>query len=92
MKINKEIIINIVNKYNNCQIEEIYENHKVMGNWCTITGDLKIIENLSTDYSILLDGQISDVFSEIKRYETINLISETHADENNFYECISFSW
>ena len=31
--INEEKIIELVEKYNDCIIEEIFENHKVMGNY-----------------------------------------------------------
>ena len=40
MNINKNKILELIKGYDDCFIEEIDEDHDVMGNWCVITCDL----------------------------------------------------
>lgn len=87
MKINKNKILELIKKYDDCYIEEIYENHNVMGNWCVITCDL-------SEEDGVFDGGIFDLIDDIRKHTNIkNLLDETVANENGgFYECVSIEW
>lgn len=86
--INEEKIIELVNKYDDCIIEEIFENHKVMNNWCIITCDLEEIEE-----DVMIGG-IFDLLDDLEKFDNItNLDDETFEDDDGgYYEYVSFEW
>lgn len=94
MKINKELIINLTEKYDDCMIEEIYENHEIMGNWCIITCNLPC-QNVESEHEIEFIGGIFDLVLDLMEYENIhNFNEETYQDFDGreFYEYVSFEW
>lgn len=88
MNINKNKILELIKGYDDCFIEEIYEDHDVMGNWCVITCDL-----IEEDGDLFVGG-IFDLIDDIEKHNNIkNLFDETVIDENGeFYECVSIEW
>ena len=63
MKINAKAIDKLVAQFDDCIIEELYENHEVMGNWVIITCNLnQVVEEDGTEY---VDGGILDVLKKL---------------------------
>lgn len=100
MKINAQEIERLVSKYNNIVIEEIYENHCVMGNFVTITCDLEEGYDENKNVSVLI-GDIYDLEEDLKKYDNIKYYSEeiySNFEKNNqnnkypWYEVVSFEW
>lgn len=91
MKLNKREILNIKNKYDDCIIEDLFENHKIMGNWCILTCTLK--EKIIDGDKVYVGG-IFDFLDELEKFTNIkNLEDETFIDDdNNYYEYVSFEW
>ena len=92
MKINAKAIDKLVTQFDDCIIEELYENHKVMGNWVIITCDLKQgIEKDGTEY---VDGGIFSVLTELEKFNNIeNLTDEIfNNDDDTWFEYVSFEW
>lgn len=91
MKINKNKILNIKDKHDDCIIEEIFENHEIMGNWCILTCTLK--EEVINGDKVYVGG-IFDFLSELEKYTNVkNLEDETFIDDDgNYFEYVSFEW
>lgn len=92
MKINAKAIDKLVAQFDDCTIEELYENHEVMGNWVIITCDLKQgVEKDGTEY---VDGGIFSVLNELEKFNNIeNLTDEIfNNDDNTWFEYVSFEW
>ena len=92
MKINAKSIDKLVAQFDDCTIEELYEKHKVMGNWVIITCDLKQgVEEDGTEY---VDGGIFSVLNELKKFNNIeNLTDEIfNNDDDTWFEYVSFEW
>ena len=88
MNLNKNKMLELVKGYDDCYIEEIYENHNTMGNWCVITCDLSVEDN---DVFV---GGIFDLLDDIKKHTNIkNIEDETIANDNGgFFEYVSVEW
>lgn len=90
MKINQKIIEDLMEKYSECVLEEIYENHESMGNYCCITSDITLEEDEMGNTFIY--GEVYDLIDEICEYENIkNFENETFLDDEP-YEYITFEW
>ena len=90
----KNKIVELVGKYSDCQIEELYENHEVMGNYCCITSDYQ--KDKGDDGEDVWSSNCLGLVEHIRKFENIkNFTNETHLDNEKdclFYECISFEW
>ena len=100
MEINKEIIEELVEKHDGCVIEEIYENHKVVGNYVCITCNLEKGYD-SEGCWITLIGNIFDLLNDLEKYSNIKyIVDETfpNYDENShngkypYFEYVTFEW
>lgn len=93
MKINAEIIENLVDKFDDCFIEELYKKHAVMGNWVIITCDLEM--GVKKDGTKYVDGGIFNLLDELEKFDNIeNFTDETfdNIDNDGWFEYISFEW
>jgi len=100
MEINKEIIEELVKKHDGCVIEEIYENHKVVGNYVCITCNLEKGYD-SEGCWITLIGNIFDLLNDLEKYSNIKyLVDETfpnydeisHNGKYPYFEYVTFEW
>lgn len=92
MKINAKAIDKLVTQFDDCTIEELYENHKVMGNWVIITCDLKQgVEEDGTEY---VDGGIFSVLNELEKFNNIENFTDEifNNDDDTWFEYVSFEW
>lgn len=92
MKISAKAIDKLVAQFDDCTIEELYENHKVMGNWVIITCDLKQgVEEDGTEY---VDGGIFNVLNELEKFNNIENFTDEifNNDDDTWFEYVSFEW
>ena len=92
MKINAKTIDKLVAQFDDCTIEELYENHEVMGNWVIITCDLKqVVEEDGTEY---VDGGILDIINELEKFNNIENFTDEifNNDDDTWFEYVSFEW
>lgn len=91
MKLTEEKILNLLEKYDDCIIEEIYENHKEMGNWCIITCDLK---EETVDGQDCLIGGIFDLMTDLEKYDNVIIEDDTieNDDGDGYFEYVSIEW
>lgn len=89
--IDKEKIIELVNKYDDCEIEEIYENHKIMDNYVCITCDLKEEVIDGKDY---FTGGIYDLLNDLDAFNNIKEMFDDIFDGDNggFFMYVTFEW
>lgn len=89
-ELSKDKIISLTEKYDDCTIEEIFENHETMGNCCVIIGNLKMRK---TKYNVWFEGGIFNLTEELNKSENIkNLKCKLISKEDGFYEYVSFEW
>lgn len=89
--INEEKIIELVEKYDDCIIEEIFENHKVMGNYVCITCDLR--EETIDDKDYFLGG-IYDLLNDLDAFNNIENMEEDifDGDDGGYFWYLTFEW
>ena len=89
--INEEKIIELVEKYNDCIIEEIFENHKVMGNYVCITCDLREETIDEKDYFL---GDIYDLLNDLDAFNNIENMEDDifDGDDGGFFFYLTFEW
>ena len=90
-KINEEKIIELVEKYNDCIIEEIFENHKVMGNYVCITCDLREETIDGKDYFL---GGIYDLLNDLNAFNNIENMEDDifDGDDGGYFFYLTFEW
>ena len=89
--INEEKIFKLVEKYDDCVIEEIFENHKVMGNYVCITCDLKEETIDGKDYFI---GGIYDLLNDFNAFNNIQEMFDDifEGDDGGYFMYVTFEW
>ena len=90
MNLTEDVIMDLVKKYDDCSIEEIFEND--ISNWCVITCDLEdeIIDGEEWQF-----GGIFDLLDELEKYDNIvNVEDETisNDDGDGYFEYVSIEW
>lgn len=89
--INEEKIFELVEKYDDCVIEEIYENHKIMDNYVCITCDLKEKTIDGKDYLL---GGIWDLLNDLDAFNNIQDMFDDiyEGDDGGYFMYVTFEW